>query len=264
LVRISDAELKSIDFRHKAPADSQTIRPSFKPVAAKIDVLAPGDQAKWESGKEYEIRWKPITADDVRIVLVGHDGTSFPIAERTANSGSYRFQVPRNWGPPPDDYDSKVRVMTLDGRIWGDSKYFRVYSWDVALSCFIKYVTRYESRIRYGEELEFDIGMANLGTLAPVTIQNVLVQITKQPENAVLAQEEWGFSGIYPGVWYKLSEPRRFDIWSTYYMQNYFGNWEEGSIRIQVWLDPQNQLGENSAVRQRMRNPAFLDIKIVR
>jgi hypothetical protein len=106
--------------------------------------------------------------------------------------------------------------------------------------------------------------MANLGTLAPVTIQNILVQITKQPENAVLAQEEWGFSGIYPRAWYRLSEPRRFDIWSTYYMQNYFGNWEEGSIRIQVWLDPQNQLGENSAVLQRMNNPDILDIKIVR
>jgi hypothetical protein len=70
----------------------------------------------------------------------------------------------------------------------------------------------------------------NDGTRLPISINTVLVQIIKEPQEIVCYQEEWGFSGIYPHVWY----------------QNAL---RDGSLRMEVWLDPQNRLGEMEGLR---------------
>jgi hypothetical protein len=250
VVRVPEAELKNAKLFPEDASGVRARKPSKEPSTAKIEVFSPHDYDEWIAGNEYLISWdSKAIMDDVKIFL---DNPGYPIVERTANSGSYHFRVPRNWGV--DIGHHYVRVTTLDGKVQGWSGGFPVYSQDVRLRCIIEIVGS-DYSIKQGQDLVFNVKMINYGTLSPITIQNVLVQITKQPENVVIAQEEWGFSGIYPRVWYKLSEPRRFSIWTGPHMKDPKINMHSGKIGIKVWLDPQNLLGEDLRFRNSPSNP---------
>ena len=90
-----------------------------------IEVFSPIDGAIWEAEKEYGIRWKSTgITGDVKITLayglvVGGKRTEYPIVERTADTGSYLFRVPRNWFPQNQPFH--VRVSTPDGSVSGFS-----------------------------------------------------------------------------------------------------------------------------------------------
>jgi hypothetical protein len=93
----------------------------------------------------------------------------------------------------------------------------------------------------------------NDGTRLPISINTVLVQIIKEPQEIVCYQEEWGFSGIYPHVWYQLPEPRKIDLPQLldFLAQHHLAKnaLRDGSLRMEVWLDPQNRLGEMEGLR---------------
>ena len=95
--------------------------------------------------------------------------------------------------------------------------------------------------------------MRNDGTRFPISIDTVLVQIIKEPQEIVCYQEEWGFGGIYPHVWYQLPEPRKLDwaqirgVLEQHNLQKHALT--DGSLRMEVWLDPQNRLGELEGLR---------------
>ncbi|MCX5842543.1 MAG: hypothetical protein NT022_02125, partial [Deltaproteobacteria bacterium] len=100
--------------------------------------------------------------------------------------------------------------------------------------------------------LEFNVLWRNDGVRFPISIDNVLVQIIKEPEEIVCYQETWGVGGIYPHIWYKLPEKRKFNIWD--YSHGGYApktvNLKSGAYRVEVWLDPQNRLGEMEGLRQ--------------
>ncbi len=140
-----------------------------------------------------------------------------PVTGRTVNSGAYLFRVPRNF---VGDYRVwHARVSTLDGTIYGWSPpSFTLYSQDVDLQCQIydpkfgwKAVDAWSSYYDRKSWLAIQRMMRNDGTRFPISIDTVLVQIIKEPQEIVCYQEEWGFGGIYPHVWYQLPEPRKID-----------------------------------------------------
>jgi hypothetical protein len=59
----------------------------------------------------------------------------------------------------------------------------------------------------------FNVWMRNKGTQSPISVEHVLVRLIMEPEELVLYQEEWGFSGIYGQGWYRLNEPRKILLW---------------------------------------------------
>jgi hypothetical protein len=100
--------------------------------------------------------------------------------------------------------------------------------------------------------IEFDVWLRNNGLRGPIDIYQVLVRIIKEPENVVVTQEEWGYGGLYPQVWYKLSEPMKFNISSIEAAPFYADknvNFNKGAYRIEIDVDPQNRLHENERLR---------------
>ena len=78
-----------------------------------------------------------------------------------------------------------------------------------------------------------------------------------------MAQEEWGFSGINRQLWYSTPEPRKFDIRST---EGWAGGMDEdvdlesGAYRVEIEVDPDNQLGENPALRDNNKHVRHFEI----
>jgi hypothetical protein len=268
-VKASDAELKNFNFQKSAVS-----APNYKigghsttggTSVGTIEIFTPKDGDTWEAGKEYGISWKSAgLSGDVKIVLeritIHAGGTSsseeYPIVDRTANTGSYRFRVPMNWVQDPHGYH--VRVNTLDGKMSGKSRgaiILPALPPPVDLECQIvdaqvksqtKEYVFYADKERY---LEFNVLFRNKGSRSPITINTVLVRIIKEPEDVVCMQEEWGLGGIYHNDWYKLPEPRKFNIQSwKEYVGGHVNLWE-GAYRIEVELDPQNQVGEYEELR---------------
>jgi len=258
-VKVSETELKNVT--SALPATS-TVSSKTLPGALPLEVTSPANRDLWEAGKEYLIRWNGAKGE-VRIDLVSALSTGgtplaqYSIVDRAPNTGIYRFKVPNKWVMNPHGY--KVRVNTLDGKQSGSSQgAISVYTQPVDLECEIVDVALAWSTTTYifytesSRWFEFNVLMRNKGTMNPVTIENVLVRIIKEPENVVVAQEEWGFSGIYGHEWYRLPEPRKFDIesWKMYYIvKDKNVNLKSGSYRVEVELDPQNRLGENQQTR---------------
>jgi hypothetical protein len=262
VARVSEAELKSAKLLPSAGtvAGSGHVTATPGVVVGNIVVTLPHDGDIWEAGKEYNIQWQPgAGTGDVRIdlestLIVGGKRNSYTIVERTANTGLYRFRVPPNWFPF-EAYSYSVWVTTLDGKLSGTSNgRITVYTQDVDLDGKLmdpKIVTEEHFYVVYADQvdsLEFDVWLRNNGLRAPITIQDVVVRIVKEPEELVVYQEEWGYGSIYPRLWYKAH--MRFNIASAAAYTGTTVNMKSGAYRVEVQLDPQNLLGENEELRQ--------------
>ncbi len=223
----------------------------------KIEVTSPKDGDVWEADKEYTITWESTgITGDVKIDVAANQYQMHPITARTVNSGAYLFRVPRNF--VGDHRVWRARVSTLDDTIYGWSpSSFILYTQDVDLQCQV-YDPKYVSGDWYPFDpstdhwLQFNVMMRNDGTRLPISIDTVLVQIIKEPQEIVCYQEEWAFSRIYPHVWYQLPEPRKIDYWQLHDFLEQRGltaGMMSGSLRMEVWLDPQNRLGELEGLR---------------
>jgi hypothetical protein len=261
--KVSEMELKTISEAlpvrsGTSPKSLNRTQPSaFQP----IEVISPENNQKWEAGNEYTISWSGAK-NEVRIDLIFSGGgvrptAKYSIATRAPNTGTYRFKVPFNWVKDSEGY--KVVIETIDGNQSGSSQgTINVYTQPVDLECRIvdsklkRKSNYYVAYIENKRWLEFNVLMRNKGIQSPVTIQNVLVRIIKEPEGVVVAQEEWGFSGIYHHDWYKLPDPRKFNISSLeaypFYAEENI-NFNNGTYRVEVELDPQNRLGEIQELR---------------
>ena len=230
-VQVSDVELQHLETSlPELGVASGLDLGSLKPINAdgSIDVLQPQFQAEWVAGNQVSINWSSddITGNvkiDLLQVTSPNIETWYPVTAGTSNDGHHLFTVPHNLGCKP--WAFKARVATLDEQVMDFSENFSMYTEPVDMACRVVDITQEsqtEYYIVYAENecwLQFDVWLRNDGTMLPVTVQNVSVILIKEPEEIMLAQEEWGFSGIYPRIWYKTPEPRRFDIsesWHAY------------------------------------------------
>ena len=273
-MKVSEAELKNLPLQ-KSTVSSTDLEIGGKDTSGpiqtpKIVVTAPKDGDIWEAGKEYNIIWESMRfthPSDVKIAVGPGQYQLKPITERTANTGAYRFLVPRNLGL--DFWGWRVRVSTLDENIRGWSPPFILYSQDVDLGCQIydpKIVDKRDYYVFYAEHekwLEFNVLMRNDGVRFPITINTVLVQIIKEPEEIVCIQETWGFNINTPHIWYKLPEKRKFDIMNFKMWVDWKPNvnLKNGAYRVEVWLDPQNLLGEPEVLRRNNKAVMKWEIK---
>jgi len=250
VVKVSESELKNLPVQKSAASTTNLKIGGHSTTKGKIIVYTPKDGDIWEADKEYNITWESTgVSGDVKIALAANQYNLIPITERTANTGAYLFRVPRNL--VGDFRLWRVRVSTLDGTVYGWSPaYFSLYTQDIDLQCMI-----YDPKIGWpggyikeNEEkrwLQFNVWMRNDGIRFPINVDKVLVQIIKEPEEIVFYQEEWGFGGIYPHEWYKLPDPRKIELssFSADHRRN------KGVYRAEVWLDPENRLGELEGLR---------------
>jgi len=269
-VKVSDAELNNFKIQKSTVNAPNYKIGGYSTTGETIEVFSPKDGDTWEAGKEYGISWKRAgITGDVKIVLEkitiypGGKPDSieeYPIVESTANTGSYRFRVPVYWVPNP--YGYHVRVSSLDGKAHGKSRGAIILP-DlpplVDLECVIvdaKIIEQHTYYIVYPTKnekfFEFNVLFRNKGSSSPLTVNLVLVRIIKEPEDVVCLQEEWGVGGIYHNDWYKLPQPRKFNIESWQHYAVDFGrdvDLEKGAYRVEVEFDPQNQLNENEELR---------------
>jgi len=263
-VKVSASELRTIKESNPAKnfTSTQTLTTSQKSAGVQpINVSWPEDQQVWIAVNEYPIHWSGA-GNDVKIDLVflgtaGRPRTKYPITSQAPNTGNYFFRIPDKWVKEPADY--KVVIETVDGKQSGASQgTISVYTQPIDLECRVVAPTlkwKDKNYIVYRDKkkwIEFNVLMRNKGLQSPVTITQVLVKIIKQPENVVVTQEEWGFSGIYNHDWYHLSEPRKIEISSIEgipFFDDRKINYEAGYYRVEIELDPQNNLGEMQDLR---------------
>ncbi len=273
-VKVSETELRNI--KSAAPVTNTLSSSKNLPGVIPLEVTSPGKNDVWEAGREYVIRWAPVNSnDDVRIDLEsklstgGKQLANYNIVGRASNTGSYTFRVPYNWLTNP--YGFYVNVKTVSGKQSGYSTGpAAVYTESVDLEC--KIVDEFIREEKTGSDyictlskgyFGFNVLLRNKGLNSPVTIENVLVRIIKEPEQVVVCQEEWGFSGIYGHEWYKLPEPRKF-LFSVEVSANHGSakvNWSAGDYRVEVELDPQNRLGEDQQCRGDNKDVKIWQIK---
>lgn len=246
--KVSANELRNI--KSTAPVTNALTTAKSLPGAIPIEVTSPRNGDIWEAGKDYIISWRGSTEDVIIELISEGDLKPHSIVGRAPNTGSYTFRVPYNWLANP--YGYYVKVKSLSGKQSGNSGSINVFSRPVDLECrivdaYIKSDVDYYVIYANSEAwLEFNVLMRNKGVTSPVTIENVLVRIIKEPEEVVVYQEEWGFSGIYGREWYKLPEPRKYDLNSLIRVVQETNNL---SYRVEVELDPQNRLGESQQTR---------------
>jgi len=263
-VRVSVSELETVQAMN--PIVDFAVKPSvseLRPmnIDGEIEVTNPTFDAVWEAGNQYPIRWtsSDITGD-VKIDLVRVPSPTveevYPVVASTANDGAFDYRVPYRMGCKP--FHFYLRVATPSEQVKDYSPLFEVYTEPVDMACRVmdmKQASQTDYYVVYVEKdewLEFDVWLRNNGTLRPVTVQMVSVILIKEPEELVVAQEEWGFSGIYPHLWYKTPEPRKFDIsskWAAPLHVDEDIDLSSGAYRLEVEIDPQNRLGENPALR---------------
>ncbi len=236
---------------------------SLKPINAggSIEILQPQFRAEWIAGNQVSINWtSEDIAGNVKIDLLQVTSpnieTWFPVTVGTPNDGHHSYTVPSNLGVKR--WSFKARVATPDEQVKDFSPNFSMYTEQIDMDCRVADINRVWSRDNYivvlkeQHWLEFDVLLRNDGTMSPVTVQTVSVRLIKEPEEIVVAHEEWGFSGIYARMWYQTPEPRRFDI-RTYYLtvagQETDDDIPSGAFRLEVEIDPGNQLGEDQALR---------------
>ena len=269
-VKVSDAELNNFKIQKSTVRSPHYKIGGYSTTGETIEVISPKDGDTWEAGKEYGISWKRAgITGDVKIVLEkitiypGGKPDSieeYPIVERTANTGSYRFRVPVYWVPNP--YGYHVRVSSLDGKAHGKSRGAIILP-DlpplVDLECAIVDAKIGEQKTLYyykatEEEkfFEFNVLLRNKGSRSPIMINTILTRIIKEPEEVVCYQIEWGTGWMYHNEWYKTNAPIRFTIETWKHFVKDFGrdvDLKKGAYRVEVELDPQNRLNENEELR---------------
>ncbi len=236
---------------------------SLRPIDidGEIEVTTPTHDDFWEAGNEYPIRWTSSdVTGNVKIDLVRVPSPTeeevYPVIASTANDGAFDYLVPHRMGCKP--WHFYLRVATPSEQVRDYSPLMEVYTEPVDMACRVMDMRQawrtdfYLVYVERDEWLEFDVWLRNNGTLRPVTVYTVSVILVKEPEELVVAQEEWGFSGIYPRLWYKTPEPCKFNI-SSSEAWPFYGDTDvdlhNGAYRVEVEIDPSNQLGENPALR---------------
>lgn len=261
------SELQMVDFPTIIPATTiQSTAPQMQILPSMIDVTAPAAGVAWQAGSSYTVRWASKDLDGpVKIDLIkaqkGTDGVvsyfTFPVAGSTENDGAYEYLVPQRLG-----YHSNFFVCemsSLDGQVKDKSpEYFDVYTEPIDMTCQVVNLSLESHEDYYlfyyneNKWLEFDVWLRNNGTQQTVPWHTILVIIVKEPEEVVVAQEEWGFSDINRQLWYSTPEPRKFDISSDegwpFYAEHEV-DLTDGAYRVEVLVDPQNNLGENPVLR---------------
>jgi len=209
-----------------------------KPVKQKIQplqtikVLSPNGGEKWEIGKEYTIRWE--TRGNIRsvkimlenggklIMLTGNIGTT--------NDGTHQW-TPRWNNPPTGHY--RLQLMSLDGAVKDESDgSFEVISPPVDLSCTFRTQIKWEGGTHKKPIWYVTIMIHNKGTK---TLNNVMFNWVITKNNVVIKQDGAGYGLMYPN---KLYEADLRQLISP-------GTW-----RIEVFVDPENQQGENEYLRK--------------
>lgn len=263
-VKVSATELKAINeaMATKTFTSTQTLTTAQTSAGVQpIVVTWPENNHEWQAGNEYPINWSGAQNDvKIDLVFLGTAGklrTKYTISSRALNTGSFRFRVPNNWLKESQGY--KVVIETIDGKQSGASQgTISVFTQPIDLECKVVGLSmKYQDKnyIVYRDKkkwLEYNVLIRNKGVQSPVTIYNILVRYIKQPENIVVAQEEWGFSGIFDHNWYWLPEPRKINISSFEgipFWDEKKVNFEAGSYTVEVQLDPQNSLGELQDLR---------------
>ena len=266
-VQVPVAELQMVTLPTIASTSTiQPRSPQMKVLPSMIDVTSPVADVAWQAGEQYTINWTSHDLDGpVKIDLIkaqrGTDGVvshyNIPVVASTENDGTYEYLVPERFGYHSNYY--VCEVSSLDGQTKDKSpEYFDVYTEPIDMTCQVvdlrqrqdtDYYPFYSNREKW---LEFDVWLRNNGTQQSITVYTVLVTIFKEPEELVVAQEEWGFSGINSQRWYSTPEPRKFDISfqerSLVYDTDDI-DLESGAYRVEVVVDPNNQLNENPALR---------------
>ncbi len=278
-VQVPISEVQMFDLPTIASTSTiQPRSPQMKVLPSMIDVTSPVADVAWQAGEQYTINWTSHDLDGpVKINLIkaqrGTDGVvshyNIPVVASTENDGTYEYLVPERFGYHSNYY--VCEVSSLDGQTKDKSpEYFDVYTEPIDMTCQVvdlkqkKDVDWYVFYTDVEQWLEFDVWLRNNGTQQSVTVYTVLVTIFKEPEELVVAQEEWGFSGINSQRWYSTPEPRKFDIsfraLTLFYHPDEI-DLEDGAYRVEVVVDPNNQLNENPALRDNNTFVRHFEIK---
>jgi len=266
-IQVPASALEAIKLPKMELGQIANVRPDVhRAIPSMIDVSFPVAGLAWQAGTQYNIRWASNDVNGpVKIDLIkaqrGLDGVvshqTFPVAATTENDGLFEYLVPDNFGCHSTFF--VCQVAALDGSVLDASPpYFNVYTEPIDMVCQVvnlKQRQDHDTYIFWGdteEWIEFDVWLCNNGTQPMVTVQQVFVRLIKEPENLVVAQEEWGFSGISPQLWYSTPEPRRFNVKSIFSAPFYDDmnvNLKSGEYRVEVEIDPMNRLGEDVPLR---------------
>ena len=260
------SEVQIIDIPTIIPTSTiQPRSPQMQVLPSMIDVTAPDSNVAWQAGSRYTIRWTSHDLDGpVKIDLIqaqkGTDGVvsylNLPIVASTENDGAYEYLVPDRLGYHSTYFTCEV--SSLDGQTKDQSPaYFDLYTEPIDMTCKIvdlKQGKHWEEYYFYHEGerwLEFDVWLRNDGTQRQIDFVTVSVILIKEPEELVVAQEEWGLSSINSQLWYSTPEPRKFDIrsWTGLMMDSDIDvNLEYGAYRVEIQVNLDNRLGENSVL----------------
>ena len=95
---------------------------------AAIKVLVPGGGERWDVGTQHSIQWKTTgKIDKVQITLIKGNKVISAIAKEITNKGDYIWLVTENL--PLDVMerrDVRIRVMSMDGKVVGESARFEI------------------------------------------------------------------------------------------------------------------------------------------
>ena len=277
--QVPASNLQLVDLPTIIPTTTiQPRTPQMKLLPSMIDVTAPDSGVAWQAGEQYTIRWASNDLEGpVKIDLIkaqrGTDGVvshfDIPVVASTENDGVYEYLVPERLGYHSTFY--VCEVSSLDGQTKDQSPaYFDVYTEPIDMTCWVVDLRQRQDRDWYvffeetEEWLEFDVWLRNNGTQRTVSVHTILVTIFKEPEELVVAEEEWGFSGINAQRWYSTPEPRKFNISSEAFAPFYHSediDLESGAYRVEIVVDPDNQLGENPALRDNNKHVRHFEIQ---
>lgn len=266
-------------------ASTSTIQPrspQMKLLPSMIDVTSPVADVAWQAGEQYTINWTSHDLDGpVKIDLIkaqrGTDGVvshyNIPVVASTENDGTYEYLVPERMGFHSTYFTCEV--SSLDGQTTDQSPaYFDVYTEPIDMTCKVVDLSQKWEKDNYPfvyyrneEWLEFNVWLRNNGTHRQIDNVMVSVILIKEPEELVVAQEEWGLSSINAQLWYSTPEPRKFNI---YRYEVYIGSsdreadFEYGAYRIEIEVDPENRLGENPDLRDNNKFVCRFEIRSIR
>lgn len=279
-VEVPAVELQMADLPSISETSAiQPRAPQMRILPSMIDVTAPVADVAWQADSRYTINWTSNDLDGpVKIDLInaqrGTDGIvshfHIPVVASTENDGTYEYLVPERFGYHSTYY--VCEVSSLDGKTKDQSpQYFDVYTEPVDLTCWIMDLEQKQVNIWYivysKDEmwLEFDVWIRNNGTRRQIDSVLVDVVLIKEPEEIVVAQEEWGLSSINAQLWYSTPEPRKFDIsskWNAFLTRGGREvNLESGAYRVEIMVDPDNSLGENPALRDNNKHVQRFEIQ---
>lgn len=262
-VQVPVSEVQMIDLPTIIPTSTiQPRSPQMKVLPSMIDVTAPDSNVAWQAGEQYTIRWVSSDLDGpVKIDLIqaqrGTDGVvsylTLPVVASTENDGAYEYLVPERMGYHSTYFTCEV--SSLDGQTKDQSPaYFNLYTEPIDMTCKVvdlkqrKHSEEYYFYYETESWLEFDVWVRNDGTQRQIDFVTVSVILIKEPEELVVAQEEWGLSTINSQLWHSTPEPRRFDIKSfeiSAFHDNLDVDLEYGAYRVEIQVNLDNRLGEN-------------------